>query len=116
MSLIFSVVILSSIGYYSAIGTERDFSSQNEDVQRANESLSSIDYDEDRSSAILQGPLAAVIPVVEVLQTIQTILGNTSGVLQMLFGLPAVVADMLQLFFQLAMGITVIFLVRGAVQ
>jgi len=36
-----------------------DVSSQNEDVQNAAEELKGIDYDEDRSSAILQGPLAA---------------------------------------------------------
>ncbi len=116
ISMILSITILSGIGYYAELGTEMDVSSQSEDVQRAADNLDGISYDEDRSSAILQGPLAAVIPVIEILQTFTTVIGNTSGVLQLLFGAPVVVADTLELFFRIAMLVTIAFLIRGAVQ
>lgn len=117
VSLVLSMTILSGIGYYATLGeAEIDASSQNEDVKQAADELEGIDYDEDRSSAILQGPLAGVIPAIDMLLTLKTIIGNTSGVIQLLFGAPAVVADAIQTFFRLALLITVGFLIRGAVQ
>lgn len=116
VSLLFSMTILSGLGFYAMLGAEIDVDSQNEDVQSAAENLEGIEYDEDRSPPLLQGPLAVVIPAVEVLQTFTTVVSNTSGVLQLLFGLPAVVADTMQRMFHFAMLVTILFLVRGAVQ
>jgi len=116
VSLIFSITILSGLGFYAQLGVSADVETHNEDVQNAAENLEGIEYDEDRSPPILQGPLAAVIPVVEILQTFTTVLGNTSGVLQLLFGAPEVVADTVELFFRITMLVTIAFLIRGAVQ
>lgn len=116
VSLIFSITILSGIGFYASMGIEADVEGQNEDVQAAAENLGAIEYDEERSGDILQGPLAGIIPAVEILQTLSTILFNTSGVIQLLFGAPEIIADTLQTFFQLAMLITIGFFIRGAIQ
>lgn len=115
-ALVLSITMLSGIGYYADIGTEIDASSQTEDVQRAADGLSSVSYDEDRSGSILEGPLAAVIPAVDMILTLKTVIGNTSGVIQLLFGLPVIIADTIELFFRIAMFVTVAFFIRGAVQ
>jgi len=114
ISLILAITMLSGIGYYAEIGTDMDVSGQNDDVQRAADNLDSIEYDEDRNSAILQGPLAVVIPAIEILQTLTTVVLNTSGVLQLLFGVPAVVGDTIQLFMQVTLVITIAYTIRGA--
>lgn len=114
VSMILSITILSGIGYYAEIGANVDVEGQNEDVKQAAEELEGIDYGEDRSSAILQGPLAAVVPVIDILLTFKTVIGNTSGVIQLLFGVPAVIADTMELFFRIAMLVTIAFTIRGA--
>lgn len=117
VSLIFSMSILGGIGYYAELGeAELDVEEQNKDVQKAAEQLDGVEFGEGRSSSILEGPLAVVTPVVSGLQVVTTVLGNTSGVLQLLYGLPQGVADTIETVFRLAMFITVIFLIRGAVQ
>jgi len=116
ISLICSVTILGGVGFYASMGISMDVDSHNEDIQAAAENLEGIEYDEDRSPPILQGPLAAVIPVVEILQTFTTVLTNTSGVLQLLYGLPEVAADTIELVFRIAMLVTIAFLIRGIAQ
>lgn len=108
--------MLSGIGYYAELAVPEDVEGQNEDVQSAVEDLGGVTYDEDRSSSILQGPLAVVVPFVDGLMVIKMVLGNTSGLLQLLFGVPAAVADPIETLFQLAIGVTILFGLRGAVQ
>ena len=116
VSLIFSMSMLGGLGYYADMGVAYDVEGQNEDVQAAADALEGIGYDEDRSGSILQGPLAAVIPFGDHLQMFTTILGNTSGVIQLLFGVPETIADPIQTMFRLAMFITFIFGIRGILQ
>lgn len=113
VSLVFSMTILGGVGFYAELGAEIDASTHSDDAEAAAENLEGIEYDEDRSPPILQGPLAAVIPVIEIVQTLTTVLFNTSGVLQLLFGVPEVVADTVELFFRATMLITIAFLIRG---
>lgn len=113
MSLIFSITILSGLGFYAQIGISASAESHNDDVQDAADQLEGIEFDEDRSPSILRGPLAAVIPAVDLLMAFATVLGNTSGVIQLLFGAPVVVADTIQLLFRIAMLITAAFFIRG---
>lgn len=115
-SLVFSMSILSGLGFYALLGADIDVSSQNEDVEAAASELQGIDYNEDRSPSILEGPLAAVIPAIDVLLVFRTVIGNTSGVVQLLFGAPEIVADTVETFFQLSLLVTIIFAIRGAVQ
>lgn len=112
--LVFALTILTGVGYIANVdGLTLDGESYNDDVQSAADQLSGIQYQEGRNSAILQGPLAVVVPVVDLFLTFQTVILNTSGLLQLLFGLPAVVADTLQTFFQLALVVTIGYLIRS---
>jgi len=113
VSLIFSMTILGGIGFYASLGVDVDVESQNEDVKQAAEQLQGIEFGEGRSSAILQGPLAAVTPVIRIIQTFTTVIMNTSGVIQLLYGLPAIAADMIELMFRIAMLVTVAYMIRS---
>lgn len=115
-SLIFSMSILGGLGFYASMGVEVDASTHSADAERAADSLDGIEFGEGRSSSILEGPLAVVTPVVDVLNTFVTVLDNTSGVLQLLYGLPPVVADTIQSMFRIAMLVTLAFMVRGLMQ
>jgi len=96
-----------------AVGVDVDAAGQNADVQQAAEQLDGIEFAEGRSSSILQGPLAVVTPVVGIMQTFTAVIGNTSGILQLLFGLPAVAADAIEVLFRIAMLVTLIYLIRS---
>jgi len=113
VSLIFSITILGGIGYYSSMGVNMDVSERNEDVKKAAQQLSGIGFGEGRSSSILQGPLAAVMPAVGILQAFTAIILNTSGVLQLLYGLPKVAADLIEIFARIAMLVTLAFVIRS---
>lgn len=116
IALVSSMSILSGLGFYALLGVSADVEGQNEDVEQAAKELEGINYDEDRSSAILQGPLAAVIPVIDILLVFKTVIGNTSGLVQLLFGAPVIVADTLETFFRIALLVTIVYGIRGAVQ
>lgn len=111
--LIFSITIIGGLGYYSAANVDLDAENQNADVQRAAEQLDGIEFAEGRSSSIIDGPLAVVTPVVGILQTFTTVIGNTSGVLQLLYGLPAVAATTIEWAFRIAMLVTMLFVIRS---
>jgi len=112
--LILSMGILSGVGYYAQLGDiDVDKSNANSDVEAAAEELDGISFGEGRSNSILEGPLAVVTPVVQIFQTFTTVLLNTSGVLQLLYGLPAVAADTIELVFRLAMLVTIGYLIRS---
>lgn len=113
VSLIFSMTILAGVGFYGMMGVSVDPDSQNDDVREAAEQLDGIDFGEGRSSSILEGPLAAVTPVITIFQTFTTVISNTSGVIQLLYGLPAVAADMIELMFRIAMLITIGYIIRS---
>ncbi|MFW5956773.1 MAG: hypothetical protein ACOCQY_05155 [Halorhabdus sp.] len=113
VSLTFSMMILGGVGYYSSMGVDMDASGQNADVEKAAQQLSGVEFGEGRSASILEGPLAAVMPVVDMAQSFTAIISNTSGVLQLLYGVPAVVGDILELMFRIAMVVTFIYLIRS---
>jgi hypothetical protein len=114
-SLILSMTILGGVGYYASLdaGVNTDLSGQNADVQAAANQVENITFGEGRSSSILQGPLAVVTPVVGILQTFTAVLKNTSGLLQLLYGLPPVAADQIEVLFRLAMLVTIVYLIRS---
>jgi hypothetical protein len=112
-SLILSMTLLSGIGYYASLGAELDADSHNQDVQDAADELNSVGFGEDRSSSVLEGPLAVVTPVVGIFQTLSTVVTNTSGVLQLLYGIPAVAADLVETVFRFAMVVSLLYLIRS---
>lgn len=113
VSLILSMTILGGLGFYALMGIDVDTAGQNQDVQRAAEELDGIEFAEGRSSSILEGPLAAVTPVVSIFQTFTTVIGNTSGVIQLLYGVPKVAADTIELLFRIAMLVTIAYVIRS---
>lgn len=120
VALTMSMSILGGIGFYASMGVEMSVEGQNEDVQRAADQLGGPDSDEDgisfaegRSSSILEGPLAVVTPVVEIFQVFTAIVGNTSGVIQLLYGMPKVVGDTIEVFFRLSLLVTILYLIRS---
>lgn len=112
-ALVLSMTVLSGVGYYATLGTEIDAESQNDDVVAAAEQLDGVTFGEGRSSSILEGPLAVVVPVVGIFQTFTTIITNTSGVVQLLFGVPKVVGDSIELLSRLVMLVTIAYLIRS---
>lgn len=114
ISLVLSMSVLGAMGFYSDLGAgEIDADSQNEDVVAAADRLDGIEFGEDRGASILEGPLAAVVPVVNMALAFVTVLSNTSGVLQLLYGFPAPAADAIELFARIAMVVTFIYLIRS---
>jgi len=47
------------------------------------------------------------------IQSFTTVIGNTSGVLQLLYGVPPIAADSVETFFRIGMLVTVIYLLRS---
>ena len=113
VSLVFAMTILSGVGFYALVGADLDVSSQNQDVQNAADQLGEQSFGESRSSSILEGPLATVAPFIDILQTFVTVIGNTSGVIQLLYGIPAIVADQIERLFKLSMLVTIAYAIRG---
>ena len=114
-TLVLALSVLVSTGYVAGLDSDLavDVSSQNADVEQAADQLTSVEFGEGRSSAILQGPLAAVTPVVRIFQTFQAVLLNTSGVIQLLYGAPKAAADAVQLIGRIAFVVTGIYLIRS---
>lgn len=112
-SLVFSMTILSGVGFYALLGADLDVSSQNADVQNAADQLGEQSFAEGRSSSILEGPLATVAPFIDILQTFVTVIGNTSGVIQLLYGVPAVIADQIGRLFKISMLVTIAYAIRA---
>jgi hypothetical protein len=112
-ALIMAMTVMSGIGYYADLGADIDDDSYNEDVQNAAEELNQTSFGEDRSSSILEGPLAAVTPIIGMLSTLATVITNTSGVLQLLFGAPKVVGDTIEVLSRIAFVITFAYAIRA---
>lgn len=115
-SLVFAMTILSGVGFYAALNVDVDASGANEDVQNAAKQLNGTSFGENRSPSILEGPLAVVVPFINFVQTLWTVISNTSGILQLLFGLPKIAADTIEGLFQIALTITGLFALRGLLQ
>lgn len=114
-ALVLSLSVLSGVGYIAALDSDLsvDVSSQNEDVQNAANQLTSVEFGEGRSSAILQGPLAAVTPVVRIFQGFTAVVFNTSGVIQLLYGVPPIVGDSIEWMARLAFTVALVYLIRS---
>ena len=115
-ALIMTMGALSGLGVYDALGVGYGLESADQDVQAAADALMQVDYQEGGSDAVLQGPLAAVRGPVAALQSIRSMLFNTSGVLKLLFGAPGPIAEMVERFFQISYGLATILFVRGVRQ
>jgi hypothetical protein len=115
-SLVFAMTILSGLGFYATMNVDVDNSGANQDVQNAANQLNGTSFGENRSPSILEGPLAVVVPFINFVQTLWTVITNTSGILQLLFGLPKIAGDTIETVFRIALTVTGLFAVRGILQ
>ena len=115
-SLVFAMTILGGVGFYATLNIDVDASGANQDVQNAANQLNGTSFGENRSPSILEGPLAVVVPFIDFVLTLWTVIANTSGVIQLLYGLPPLVADTIETVFRIALTVTGLFAVRGILQ
>lgn len=108
LSVIMAISMLSGIGYYSELRVNYD-AGYNDDVAAAADVLVGQEASNTGSSVFTDFTVGGA----NALRTAWQVLANTSGVLQLLFGLPPAVADPLERFFQLIFGLTFAGFVRG---
>lgn len=111
LSIMMSISVLAGLGFYDNLNVDYTDDQYNDDVQSAADALTSQNSTTSGTNPIEDFTVGAGTS----LQTIWQVLGNTSGVLQLLFGVPAVLADKLELFFQIIFGITFAGFIRGVI-
>lgn len=117
-ALIMSMSILSGVGFYSSLALDYSSSVQdcseanNEAVCNAADALIGQEATDRGSGSALEDFTSSAGTT---LATGWEVLANLSGILQLLFPLPAVLTDTFQLFFQVIFGITFAGFIRGVV-
>lgn len=109
LAVIMSISILSGIGYYNSLNIDYSDSGYNDDVQAAAEAMTNQEAANTGSSVLTDFTTGAG----NTISTAWQVLSNTSGVLQLLFGLPSTLTDMVETFFQIIFGVTFAGFVRG---
>lgn len=110
VALILAMSVLGGLGFYNGIAMEVG-SDANDDVQQAQEEMINQEP-EDRGSSALEDLTTAAGTTLSVLGQI---IGNTSGVLQLLLMLPPELADAIQTFIRITFGLTFLAFLRGVV-
>lgn len=109
LAVIMSISILSGVGYYDELGISYD-TGTDADVQAAADALTDQNAtDTAGANAIVEFTSGAA----DTLNTVRVVVTNTGGLLQLLFGLPNIVAETIEKFFQIIVGITFIGFIRG---
>lgn len=109
VALTLSIPITAGLGVYDDLHVDYS-NSANDDVQEAADALIGQEAtDESAGSALEDFTTSAATSLSAGWQ----VLSNLSGILQLLFGLPAVLTDPMQTFFQVTFGITFIAFIRG---
>jgi len=111
LALTMSMSIMSGLGAYEALGVGYG-ESQNDDVAAAENALVGQQASDQASGSVLEDFTTSAG---QTLSTFWQIIANLSGILQLLFGLPAVLTDTLQTFFQMVFGITFAAFIRGVI-
>lgn len=109
LAIILAISSLSAIGYYDSLNVDYDDPSANQDVQDAADALTNPEATDTGGTALVEfttGPANA-------LRAASAVVGNTSGVLQLLIGLPKSVADDIETFVRVIFFITFIGFLRG---
>lgn len=110
-AIIMSMSILSGLGFYAGMGVDYE-ASANDDVQSAADVLVGQNATDRAGGSVLQDFTTSGATT---LATAWQVISNLSGILQLLFSLPAVLTDKIQTFFQLVYGITFAAFIRGVV-
>lgn len=109
LAVILAISVLSGVGYFAEWHV--DYGSQNadDDVQSAADALTSPTATDTGGTALVEfttGPANA-------LQAGWTVIGNTSGLVKLLFGLPDIIANTIELFVRIIFGISFLAFLRG---
>lgn len=108
-ALTVAISIMSGLGVYAALNVDYE-NSASDDVQRAANAMIGQEAADKSGGSVLQDFTTSAG---RTLSTGWQVIANLSGILQLLIGLPAVVADRLQLLFQVTYGITFAAFIRG---
>lgn len=111
VSLTMAISIMSGLGVYAALNVQYE-DTANEDVQKAADAMIGQEAADKSGGSVLQDFTTSAG---RTLATGWQVLANTSGILQLLFGLPSVLTDMIQLFVQMVYGITFAAFIRGVI-
>lgn len=109
LAAIMSISVLAGIGYFDAWGVDYGGTNADADVQAAADALTNPEATDTGGTALVEfttGPANA-------LQAASAVVGNTSGVIKLLFGLPDVVADTAETFFQIIFFVSFLAFLRG---
>jgi len=111
LAMILSISMLSGIGFYASMNV--DYSTNaDKDVQRAADTMIGQEAADKSGGSVLQDFTTSAG---RTLGTAWQVLANTSGIIKLLFGLPNVIANQIQLFFQMIFSITFAGFIRGVV-
>jgi len=111
VAVILSISTLSGLGFYATVGADYTDSSS-ESVRNAADAMIGQEASDQSSGSVLQDFTTSAGTT---LATAWEVLANLSGVLQLLAGIPAAMADTVQLFFQITFSITFAAFIRGVV-
>jgi len=111
VAVILSISTLSGLGFYGTVGADYTDSSS-ESVRNAADAMIGQEASDQSSGSVLQDFTTSAGTT---LATAWEVLANLSGVLQLLAGIPAAMADTVQLFFQITFSITFAAFIRGVV-
>lgn len=110
-AIILAMSIMSGLGFYAALNVDYT-DSADDDVQQAADALVGQEAADKSSGSVLQDFTTSSG---RTLATAWQVIANLSGILQLLLGLPEVLADALQRFFQITFGVTFAAFIRGVV-
>lgn len=108
MAVTLSISVLAGVGFFDAMGVDYE-EGDDEDVQAALDALTSQGGTDTGGSQIVDFTTGAA----NSLQTFWAVISNTSGLVKLLFGLPNIVADSIEIVFQIVFGITFLAFIRG---
>lgn len=109
LSVVVLMAIAGGLGFYQSIGMSVP-TNANDDVQDAADALIGQEATDRSGGSVLQDFTTAGATSIS---SGWQVLSNTSGILQLLLLFPPVVADNVQLVFQLTFGLTFAFYIRG---
>lgn len=111
VALTLSISVLSGLGFYATLGVQYE-TTANQDVQEAADALTGQEATDSSGGSVLQDFTTSAGTT---LKTAWQVIDNLSGLLQLLFGLPSELTDMLETVWQITYGITFAAFIRGVV-
>jgi len=111
VALTLAMSIMSGLGFYAALNVDYQ-DAENQDVQKAADALVGQEASNQAGGSVLEDFTSSSA---RTLATGWQVIANLGGILQLLLGVPDVLANALQTFWQLTYGITFAAFLRGVV-